>query len=81
MNVNRNKINVLYKDKIDGDVLEFGYLISGRAFVARNGNMLSKIEAVAFAKAPAYYTKLPLKALVGSWLFPRYYDRKTNETI
>ena len=45
MKLNLKKVGTLYKTEIDGDCYQYGWYESGKAFIAKDGELLSYKEA------------------------------------
>lgn len=45
MKLNLKKVGTLYKTEIDGDCYQYGWYESGKAFIAKDGELLSFDEA------------------------------------
>ena len=45
MKLNLKKVGTLYKTEIDGDCYQYGWYESGKAFIAKDGELLSYAEA------------------------------------
>lgn len=72
MKINRDKITLLYTHIYGETLIEYGCTQGDRAFVAVDGERISKAEAILLSNAPRYYIDYPLRTLVFSWLIPHW---------
>ena len=45
MKLNPNKVGTMYSAFIDGDTYKYGWYYSGKAFIAKNGELLNHYQA------------------------------------
>lgn len=64
MKLNREKTAMLASYFQGGNLFQYGFYKGGRGFVALNGELLSKMEAIKKTGAPMYYIGYPIRTLV-----------------